>query len=75
LIFCKDSRKEPASRTRSINLALSERGIAALKAAGVMDTILKSMIPMKGRMLHASNSRLTSVPYGVEGQVIHFVTK
>lgn len=37
---------------RSINLALSARGIDALQRIGLADEVLKSAIPMRGRMLH-----------------------
>ena len=56
--FCKDLRNEeitPLNFTKSINLALSERGINALRAAGdteVLDKILDRTIPMHGRMIH-----------------------
>ncbi|EGG18809.1 kynurenine 3-monooxygenase [Cavenderia fasciculata] len=39
-------------RARSINLALSARGIATLQEAGVMEDTEKIAIPMKGRMIH-----------------------
>lgn len=37
---------------RSINLALSERGLAALREVGLADEVLKRVIPMPGRMIH-----------------------
>ena len=47
-----DPRLKEAESGRSINLALSSRGIAALTTAGLMDEVKKLLIPMKGRMLH-----------------------
>ena len=47
-----DLRIETMSVGRSINLALSHRGISALKVAKVFDEIEPHMIPMKGRMIH-----------------------
>ena len=49
-----DPRKTagPASAGRSINLALANRGIAALEGVGVMDSVRTELIPMAGRMLH-----------------------
>lgn len=41
--------------TRSINLALSERGINAMRKAecgGLIEDVLKESIPMRGRMIH-----------------------
>ncbi len=37
---------------RSINLALSTRGIHALEQIGIADEVLKDAIPMRGRMIH-----------------------
>jgi kynurenine 3-monooxygenase len=37
---------------RSINLALSTRGIHALEQLGIADEVLKHAIPMRGRMIH-----------------------
>lgn len=47
-----DMRLEEISAGRSINLALSDRGIAALERAGVADTVLKEVIPMKLSLIH-----------------------
>ena len=44
-----DMRKEETESGRSINLALSERGIHALKMAGLMEQVEKLLIPMRGR--------------------------
>jgi len=43
---------------RSINLALSARGIDALQRIGLADEVLKSVIPMRGRMLHEPDGTL-----------------
>lgn len=60
---------------RSINLALSTRGISALQGTGLNlhEEILKGAVPMKGRMIHLGKERkLQSQSYGVHGEV--FVT-
>lgn len=49
---------------RSINLAISVRGIHALKLLGLDDEVLKFAIPMRGRMLHAADKSLTFQSYG-----------
>ena len=46
----KDLRTVSESAGKSINLALSVRGIAALEAANVLKNIEKTLIPMDGRM-------------------------
>lgn len=47
-----DMRKEVTDRGRSINLALSERGINALKHSDIIEKIMGIAIPMKGRLVH-----------------------
>ena len=47
-----DLRKVDISAGRSINLAFSDRGIKAMKLAGIEDKVEKLCIPMSGRMLH-----------------------
>ncbi|MGD1916941.1 MAG: FAD-dependent oxidoreductase [Phycisphaerales bacterium] len=37
---------------RSINLALSVRGVTALQAAGIADQVLADALPMPGRIMH-----------------------
>src|SRR5437868_7569912 len=53
---------------RSINLALSTRGIHALEQIGIADEVLKHAIPMRGRMIHpaAPGSAPIFVPYDVD---------
>lgn len=55
---------------RSINLALSTRGITALKQAGLDLVVKDNCIPMKGRMVHNRDGKLTEIPYdAVENKV------
>jgi kynurenine 3-monooxygenase len=51
---------------RSINLALSTRGIHALQQIGVADEVLKQAIPMPGRMIHEKSGALHFAPYDVD---------
>src|SRR3954468_23551593 len=48
---------------RSINLALSTRGIHALEQLGIADEILQHAIPMPGRMIHDKSGELHFSPY------------
>lgn len=48
---------------RSINLALSTRGIHALQQLGVAEEVLKHAIPMRGRMIHDQSGELHFTPY------------
>lgn len=61
---------------RSINLALANRGIAALEEVGVMESVRPELIPMAGRMLHDEEGRLRLVPYGNKPhEVIYSVSR
>ena len=51
---------------RSINLALSTRGIHALEQIGIADEVLKHAIPMRGRMIHEKSGGLHFAPYDVD---------
>jgi kynurenine 3-monooxygenase len=59
-----DPRLGPSDRGRSINLALSVRGIHALREVGLADEVLKQSVLMRGRMIHARDGKLTFQPYG-----------
>lgn len=59
-----DMRKADISAGKSINLALSTRGIHALKEVGLYDEIKKIAIPMYGRMVHAVDGSVSLQPYG-----------
>lgn len=48
---------------RSINLALSTRGIHALQQLGLADEVLEHAIPMRGRMIHDKSGELHFSPY------------
>ena len=60
-----DLRVENIPAGRSINLALSHRGIKAIKSAGVFDKIDPLLIPMKGRMVHLSGGDIEFQPYSI----------
>jgi kynurenine 3-monooxygenase len=51
---------------RSINLALSTRGIHALAQLGIADDVLQYAIPMRGRMIHDKSGALHFAPYDVD---------
>jgi len=71
-----DMRQVHQSAGRSINLALSTRGIHALTEAGLWGGMRDIVIPMKGRMIHAVNSQVTFQPYGKdESEVIHAISR
>jgi len=51
---------------RSINLAISTRGIHALEQIGIADEALRHAIPMRGRMIHEKSGALHFAPYDVD---------
>jgi kynurenine 3-monooxygenase len=53
---------------RSINLAISTRGIHALERIGIADEALQHAIPMRGRMIHDKSGVLHFSPYDVDPQ-------
>jgi kynurenine 3-monooxygenase len=61
-----DPRVTGAERGRSINLALSERGLDALRRVGLDDAVMKTALPMSGRMMHAPGGELTFQPYSAD---------
>jgi kynurenine 3-monooxygenase len=70
-----DMRKEKISAGKSINLALSDRGIKALEEVGIMDAIREISIPMHGRYIHNADGSTANQAYGKEGQYINSVSR
>jgi kynurenine 3-monooxygenase len=70
-----DMRKQEMVAGRSINLALSDRGIKALEEVGLMDEIRKICIPMHGRFMHNADGSTAYQAYGKEGQYINSVSR
>jgi kynurenine 3-monooxygenase len=71
-----DMRLTRLSAGRSINLAVSTRGIHALREAGLWDQMSRIIIPMKGRMMHSLAGELTFQPYGQnDTEVINSISR
>ncbi len=71
-----DLRLNEMSAGRSINLALSNRGIAALKEVGLDEYMLAEAVPMHGRMIHAVDGQTKLLPYsGRKGEYINSVSR
>ncbi|MBP7148548.1 MAG: FAD-dependent monooxygenase [Acidobacteria bacterium] len=71
-----DPRTGGAERGRSINLALSTRGIHALEQAGLAGRVLQQAIPMYGRMIHGLAGQPAFQPYAPRrDQAIHSVSR
>lgn len=71
-----DLRRTKVDAGRSINLALSDRGIAALKRVGMDGYMLAKAVPMRGRMIHLPDGTTTLLPYsGRTGEYINSVSR
>ncbi|EJS44604.1 bna4p [Saccharomyces arboricola H-6] len=78
-----DFRQDPRLDTtqnknlKSINLAISARGIDALKSIDfdACGRILQDMIPMKGRMIHDLKGEQESQLYGLHGEAINSINR
>ncbi|HEV3307914.1 MAG TPA: NAD(P)/FAD-dependent oxidoreductase [Candidatus Sulfotelmatobacter sp.] len=71
-----DMRRVRMSAGRSINLAISTRGIYALRQAGLWEKMRSIIIPMKGRMMHSVAGELTFQPYGKnDTEVINSISR
>ncbi|HEX2308955.1 MAG TPA: NAD(P)/FAD-dependent oxidoreductase [Jatrophihabitantaceae bacterium] len=62
-----DPRMAGAERGRSINLAVSARGLAALDQVGLADLALSRALPMRGRMVHPPDGATNLQPYSADG--------
>jgi len=71
-----DPRGHRADSGRSINLALADRGIHALRLVGVFDDVAHALLPMRGRLIHDSQGRTSLQPYGQRSnEVIYSVSR
>ena len=59
-----DMRRVDIAAGRSINLAVSTRGLHALHEVGLDEDVLREAVPMLGRMTHAVDGKLALLPYG-----------
>jgi kynurenine 3-monooxygenase len=60
---------------RSINLVLSYRGLASLRAAGLEAEILPLTVPAYGRMIHTPTGEQQFYPYSIHQQAIYSVSR
>lgn len=71
-----DMRQVRISAGRSINLALSTRGIYALQQAGLWELMQGIIVPVRGRMIHSLKSDVAFQPYGKnETEVINSISR
>lgn len=71
-----DMRLDGVEGGRSINLALSDRGIAALREVGMDNYVLAEAVPMYGRMIHSTTGETKLLPYsGRKGEYINSISR
>jgi kynurenine 3-monooxygenase len=71
-----DLRKETVDGHRSINLAVSLRGLHALAEVGLRELVLEQAIPMRGRMVHPLDAPEGLQPYGKDdSQCINSISR
>lgn len=72
-----DPRTITAKNLRSINLAVSARGIEGMKAVDeeMCNRLLEGIIPMKGRMIHDLEGNQESQIYGLFGESINSIDR
>ncbi len=75
-----ESRSDPRGDTdqagRSINLALADRGTHALARAGLLDSIKRLVVPMRGRFVHLADGSSGLQPYGrLPNEVIYSISR
>ncbi|SEI87260.1 FAD-dependent oxidoreductase [Frateuria terrea] len=71
-----DPRMAGFAGGRSINLALAERGLQALRSAGLAEEVLQRAVMMRGRMVHTPDGRSGLQRYGVDdSEVIWSVSR
>src|SRR5215472_19279820 len=63
----EDPRATPPERGRSINLAISARGLEALDHVGLRELTLARALPMHGRMVHSPEGQQSFRPYSADG--------
>ncbi|XP_064489537.1 kynurenine 3-monooxygenase-like [Ornithodoros turicata] len=69
-----DMRTQEHVTGRSINLALSTRGRAALSLLGLEEQVIERHgIPMNARLIHDLDGKRRPIPYGQKGQCIYSV--
>lgn len=70
-----DMRSAMLGGGRSINMALSNRGLRALQEVGLAAHLKQNAVPMNGRMIHDIQGNLTFQPYGTKGQFINSISR
>lgn len=65
-----DSRRAALAEGRSINLALAERGLQALRTTDLADAVLDRAVMMRGRMVHDRAEHCALQRYGIDDREV-----
>jgi kynurenine 3-monooxygenase len=67
-----DPRRPARESGRSINLALADRGITALRRVGLYADIEPHLVPMPGRLIHDAHGGTALQPYGQRADEVNY---
>lgn len=70
-----DLRKVDLNSGRSINLALSNRGLKALKMCGIEEKVMEICSPMEGRLMHDTLGNTFPSKYSGRGECIYSISR
>jgi kynurenine 3-monooxygenase len=70
-----DMRKNQIAAGRSINLAISTRGLSSLEQVDLKEKVMKICLPMHGRAVHGLDGKVNFQAYGAESQCIYSVSR
>ena len=71
-----DIRDAKIVHGRSINLAISTRGLTALERVGLRQEVLDMAVPMRGRRMHGKDNSTTFQPYSAnEDENIYSISR
>lgn len=71
----QDGRNKANYYGRSINLAISHRGISALERLKLDHFVKEKAIPMRARMIHNPNGKTNPIPYDLDGRCINSIER
>jgi kynurenine 3-monooxygenase len=79
-VSVRERRPDPQGDTRysgrSVNFTLSHRGRTILQEAGILKSVLRYAVPLRGRAIHLPNGEQLHTLYGAhEDEVLHAVRR
>ena len=59
----------------ALNITLCERGLTALEAVGLRESVLELAVPARGRQVHVPDGSIRYQPYGNHGEAIYSISR